>query len=38
LGDELVAALLGNPQETDEQIAQQRRLVRVLRGKLEEIG
>jgi pyruvate-ferredoxin/flavodoxin oxidoreductase len=37
LGDELVAALLGNRQETDEQIAEQRKLMAQLRKRLAEI-
>ena len=37
LGDELVGALLGNQQETEEQIAQQRALVAQLRQRLGSI-
>ncbi len=38
LGDELVSALLDNPQETGEQIARQRELVRTLCQRLSAIG
>jgi len=38
LGDELVTALINNPQETDEQIAQQRAQVADLKNRLTEIG
>jgi len=38
LGDALVAALINNPQETEEQIAQQRRMVRDLKDKLATIA
>lgn len=38
LGETLVSALLENPQETDDQIATQRRLVAELTGKLATIG
>ena len=38
LGDELVGALLNNPQETDQQIAQQRQLVDTLQKRLVTIG
>ena len=37
LGDELVAGLLNNPGETEEQIAEQRRLVAALKAKLATI-
>ncbi len=37
LGDTFVAAIIGNKQETDEKIAQQRQLVNELRGKLAGI-
>jgi pyruvate-ferredoxin/flavodoxin oxidoreductase len=38
LGDELVSQILANPQETDEEIARQRALVDVLKGRLARIG
>jgi len=38
LGDELVKALLDNPQETDAQIAKQRQMVATLNQKLAAIG
>jgi pyruvate-ferredoxin/flavodoxin oxidoreductase len=37
LGDEMVAALVNNPQETDEQIAQQRALVAELKKRLAAV-
>ena len=38
LGDELVTGLLNNPGETEEQIADQRRLVAALKAKLAKIN
>jgi pyruvate-ferredoxin/flavodoxin oxidoreductase len=38
LGEELVAALLDNPQDTEEEVAEQRRLVAALRGVLDGLG
>jgi pyruvate-ferredoxin/flavodoxin oxidoreductase len=38
LGDELVTALLDNPQDTEEQVAAQRRDIERLRGVLDGLG
>ncbi|MBN2623342.1 MAG: pyruvate:ferredoxin (flavodoxin) oxidoreductase, partial [Acidimicrobiales bacterium] len=38
LGDDLTGALLGNPQDTEDQIAEQRHLVEALRSRLADVG